>query len=67
LEPAADCGRITGKPEVIPADPIRAIVGSEEARLRRWPPSAAQTVRAGFPHTAFTKIQTSEMPEKELT
>ena len=27
---------------------------------RRWPPSAAQTVRAGFPHTAFTKTQASE-------
>src|SRR5580692_2969348 len=25
--------------------------------LSRWPPSAAQTVHAGFPHTAFTKIQ----------
>ena len=34
---------------------------------RRWPPSAAQTVRAGFPHTAFTKTQVSGMPKKELT
>ena len=25
----------------------------------RWPPSAAQTVRAVFPHTAFTKTQTT--------
>jgi transposase len=25
--------------------------------LARWPPSAAQTVRAVFPHTAFTKAQ----------
>jgi Dienelactone hydrolase family len=24
--------------------------------LTRWPPSAAQTARAGFPHAAFTKI-----------
>src|SRR5262249_10918958 len=24
----------------------------------RWPPSAAQTARTGFPYTAFTKIQT---------
>ena len=24
---------------------------------RCWPPSAAQTVHAGFPHTAFTKTQ----------
>jgi hypothetical protein len=30
-----------------------------------WPPSAAQTVHADFPHTAFTKIQASEMPKKE--
>jgi hypothetical protein len=29
-------------------------VGSEEA-LTRWPPSAAQTARADFPHAAFTK------------
>src|SRR5437588_7805566 len=34
--------------------------------LTRWPPSAAQTVHAGFPHTAFTKIRI-EMPAKELT
>src|SRR5229473_6341111 len=34
--------------------------------LARWPPSAAQTVHAGFPHTAFTKIRI-EMPTKELT
>jgi hypothetical protein len=34
--------------------------------LSRWPPSASQTVHAGFPHTAFTKMQTSEMSEKEL-
>src|SRR5450755_2270436 len=27
--------------------------------LARWPPSAAQTVRAVFPHTAFTKAQTT--------
>ena len=27
----------------------------------RWPPSAAQTVRAVFPHTAFTKTHTSGM------
>ncbi|HEY3618106.1 MAG TPA: L,D-transpeptidase family protein, partial [Candidatus Sulfotelmatobacter sp.] len=32
---------------------------------RRWPPSAAQTVHADFPHTAFTKTQASEMPKKE--
>src|SRR5215469_18554233 len=34
--------------------------------LLRWPPSAAQTVHAGFPHTAFTKIQTVKMPTREL-
>jgi type IV secretion system protein VirD4 len=33
--------------------------------LSRWPPSAAQTVRAVFPHTAFTKTPSSEMPVKE--
>src|SRR5882724_10584838 len=27
--------------------------------LARWPPSAAQTVRAVFPHTAFTKTHAS--------
>src|SRR5216684_801341 len=31
----------------------------------RWPPSAAQTVRAVFPHTAFTKTHASEMQTKE--
>ena len=35
--------------------------------LTRWPPSASQTARAVFPHAAFTKIQTSEMPVKEST
>ena len=29
----------------------------------RWPPSAAQTVRAVFPHTAFTKTRSAERPE----
>src|SRR3954468_7717844 len=33
--------------------------------LARWPPSAAQTVRAVFPHTAFTKTHASEMQWKE--
>jgi hypothetical protein len=37
-----------------------AVVGSEEARLLRWPPSAAQTVRADFRHTAFTKTPSGE-------
>ena len=33
-------------------------VGSEEARPQgRWPPSAAQTARAVFPHAAFTKAR----------
>jgi hypothetical protein len=33
------------------------IVGSEEARMKRWPPSAAQTARTVFPYAAFTKTQ----------
>src|SRR5215831_2051960 len=41
--------------------------GGASGIARRWPPSAAQTVYAGFPHTAFTKTQTTEMPEKEST
>ena len=32
--------------------------------LGRWPPSAAQTVRADFPHTAFTKTHSSGMTKK---
>src|SRR5438094_296858 len=32
-------------------------VGSEEARVKRWPPSAAQTARTVFPYAAFTKTQ----------
>ena len=41
-------------------------VGSEEARrvAPRWPPSAAQTARAVFPHAAFTKTPSSEMQSK---
>ncbi len=40
-------------------------VGSEEARPeRRWPPSAAQTARAVFPHAAFTKIR---LPWRQAT
>src|SRR5580658_8466756 len=35
--------------------------------LARWPPSAAQTVHAVFPHTAFTKTHASETQSKELT
>src|SRR5947207_4709322 len=34
--------------------------------LARWPPSAAQTVRAVFPHTAFTKAHASEVQSKGL-
>src|ERR1039458_1388420 len=34
---------------------------------RCWPPSAAQTVHAVFPHTAFTKTHASEMQSKVLT
>jgi hypothetical protein len=35
--------------------------------LARWPPSAAQTVRAVFPHTAFTKTHASGMQSKGST
>lgn len=34
---------------------------------RRWPPSAAQTVHAVFPHTAFTKTHASGTQSKVLT
>ena len=40
-------------------------VGSEEARSRAEPPSAAQTVRADFRHTAFTKTPPGEGEEEE--
>ena len=33
---------------------------------RCWPPSAAQTGRAVFPHPAFTKTLASGMQSKEL-
>ena len=33
--------------------------------LARWPPSAAQTARAVFPHAAFTKTHCSGMQSKE--
>ena len=36
---------------------ISLVVGSEEARVKRWPPSAAQTARTVFPYAAFTKTQ----------
>src|ERR1035441_2064088 len=32
--------------------------------LTRWPPSAAQTVRADFRHTAFTKTPASGSPNR---
>ena len=35
--------------------------------LARWPPSAAQTVRAVFPHTAFTKTHASGGQSKGST
>ena len=44
---------------------LRCRVGG--GALARWPPSAAQTVRAVFPHTAFTKTLSSEMQSKEST
>jgi hypothetical protein len=36
---------------------VLGTVGSEEARVKRWPPSAAQTARTVFPYAAFTKTQ----------
>ena len=33
----------------------------------RWPPSAAQTARAVFPHAAFTKMLAMKVQAKELT
>ena len=33
--------------------------------LARWPPSAAQTARADFPHAAFTKTQDLRCKEKQ--
>src|SRR5713101_7398119 len=33
----------------------------------RWPPSAAQTARAVFPHAAFTKTLASEMQSRVST
>ena len=41
---------------------LRCRVGG--GALARWPPSAAQTVRAVFPHTAFTKTHASGMQSK---
>jgi len=35
--------------------------------LARWPPSAAQTARAVFPHAAFTKMPTMKVQAKGLT
>src|SRR5260370_41545165 len=35
--------------------------------LARWPPSAAQTARAVFPHAAFTKMLAMKVQAKELT
>src|ERR1041384_6305356 len=48
---------LRGSPLVVRA-PRRCRVGG--GALPRWPPSAAQTVRAVFPHTAFTKTHASE-------
>src|SRR3989440_13083706 len=45
--------------------PHRCRVGG--GALSRWPPSAAQTVRAVFPHTAFTKTHASGMQSKGST
>src|SRR5215467_5789279 len=47
------------------ADVMTCRVGG--GALARWPPSAAQTVHAVFPHTAFTKTHSSGMSKKEST
>src|SRR5580692_5910152 len=47
------------------ADVMTCRVGG--GALARWPPSAAQTVRAVFPHTAFTKTHASETQSKGST
>ena len=43
----------------LPLEPFRCRVGGGAPR-GRWPPSAAQTVRAVFPHTAFTKTSSRD-------
>ena len=44
---------------LVPVRDDRCRVGGGAPR-GRWPPSAAQTVRAVFPHTAFTKTSSRE-------
>src|SRR5439155_2936051 len=44
---------VAGRPVTELSSRFRCRVGG--GALTRWPPSAAQTVHAGFPHTAFTK------------
>ena len=49
---------------------VRSTLGHLRCRvgggaLTRWPPSAAQTGRAVFPHPAFTKTPSSERQSKE--
>jgi hypothetical protein len=39
--------------------------GRRRRAMRRWPPSAAQTARAVFPHAAFTKTHDLRCKEKQ--
>jgi len=52
-------GRFTGDPEVT------ELSGRRRRAVRRWPPSAAQTARAVFPHAAFTKTHDRRCKEKQ--
>src|SRR5438445_4174790 len=38
---------------------LAQLSGRRRRAVRRWPPSAAQTARAVFPHAAFTKVRLS--------
>ena len=59
------CGPVAKAPDKPPA-PYRQRASSRLCRVGggaprgRWPPSAAQTVRAVFPHTAFTKTSSRD-------
>src|ERR1700758_5228001 len=57
---------MTGKPEVIPTDPIRAVLGSEEARLRaglRPPPKLPVHISC---RQLSRRLSNAERQEKEL-
>jgi hypothetical protein len=56
--PSSECQRDFNPPEQCAAQ--RTSGRRWRIRFRCWPPSAAQTARAVFPHAAFTKIQRFE-------